>query len=177
MEIDLKFVSAIPDQAAFEELLTEFFEEMIEKLVNIGGPSLPPDEAAAKTISTMELILPPRGRTLLATDDEGRLLGCGVLRRVGSHAAEMKHMFVRSKARGTGLGRQLFQMRLREAERMGLRTLYADTVKGNLEMLTMYEKFGFSYIPRYDENANDTELEPFLVYLKYELPQTKVADA
>ena len=75
-------------------------------------------------------------------------------------------MYVRPKARGLGLGRLLFEYRVEEARRMGCDTLYADTVKGNAPMLSMYEKFGFSYIPRYPENANGPELEPFLVYLK-----------
>ena len=52
---------------------------------------------------------------------------------------------------------------------MGCRTIYADTIKCNRAMLSMYEKFGFSYIPRYSENANGPELEPFLVYLKRDL--------
>ena len=57
-----------------------------------------------------------------------------------------------------------------EARKMGCTTVYADTMKGNRAMLAMYEKFGFHYIPRYPENANPAELEPFLVYLEYRMP-------
>ena len=76
---------------------------------------------------------------------------------------------MRPQARGLGLGRRLFEHRVDEARKMGCRTLYADTVKGNTAMLAIYEKFGFSYIPRYPENANGPELEPFLVYLTREI--------
>jgi hypothetical protein len=52
---------------------------------------------------------------------------------------------------------------------MGCTYLYADTVKGNRGMLSMYEKCGFDYIPRYPENANGSELEPYLVYLEHKI--------
>ena len=84
-------------------------------------------------------------------------------------AAEFKRIYVRPKGRGLGLGRLLFEHRVAEARQMGCRTIYADTIKCNRAMLSMYEKFGFSYIPRYSENANGPELEPFLVYLKRDL--------
>ncbi|MEM1430250.1 MAG: GNAT family N-acetyltransferase, partial [Pseudomonadota bacterium] len=57
-------------------------------------------------------------------------------------------------------------LRIEEAERMGCTTLYADTVKGNRAMLSMYERMGFSYIPRYPENANPPEWSDVLVYLQ-----------
>lgn len=78
-------------------------------------------------------------------------------------------MYVRPKARGLGLGKLLFEHRLNEAREMGCTTIYADTVKGNTPMLSMYDKFGFSYIPRYPENANGLELATYLVYLKLDL--------
>ncbi len=38
-------------------------------------------------------------------------------------------------------------------------------------MLSIFEKFGFSYIPRYPENANVPELEPWLVYLEADISE------
>ena len=120
-------------------------------------------------MANMDDSAPPKGRILLATTDSGELLGCGFIRQIRPDAAEFKRMYVRPKARGLGLGRLLFEYRVEEARRMSCRTLYADTIKGNTTMLSMYEKFGFSYILRYPENANGPELEPFLVYLKRDL--------
>jgi GNAT superfamily N-acetyltransferase len=79
----------------------------------------------------------------------------------------MKRMFVRPEARAQGVGSRVFEMRIEEAPKMGCCAVYADTFKGNRPMLEIYERFGFNYIPRYPENANPPELEPFLVYLEY----------
>ena len=50
---------------------------------------------------------------------------------------------------------------------MGCRAVYADTYRGNRPMLNIYERHGFRHIPRYPENANPPEFEPYLVYLEY----------
>ena len=170
MTIKLTFVSALPDPLAFEALMKEYYRVVLEKLIDAGGPVYSAEEMAADTMSHIDDLLPPHGRIMLATDDDGTLVGCGVIRRIRPDAAELKRMYVRPEAQGAGLGRRIFEMRITEARRMGCRILYADTVKGNTAMLSMYEKFGFSYIPRYPENANGAELEPFLVYLEHTIP-------
>jgi len=138
-------------------------------VIGAGGPHFTAEDLTADTMANLDYMAPPQGRLLLATTDSGELLGCGVIRQIRPDAAEFKRMYVRPKARGLGLGKLLFKHRVEEARRMGCDALYADTVKGNTPMLSMYEKFGFSYIPRYPENANGPELEPFLVYLKRDL--------
>jgi len=166
METSFEFVSSLPDPAAFEVMMTEYWHHMSGLLIGAGGPKYTAHDLTADTMANLDYMAPPHGRLLLATASSGELLGCGVIRQVRPDAAEFKRMYVRPKARGLGLGRLLFEYRVEEARRMGCATLYADTVKGNTPMLSMYEKFGFSYIPRYPENANGPELEPFLVYLK-----------
>jgi GNAT superfamily N-acetyltransferase len=169
METKLEFVASLPDPAAFEIMIKEYWHYMAGILVDAGGPSFLAEDLTADTMANMESSAPPTGRILLAATDSGELLGCGFIRQIRPDAAEFKRMYVRPKARGLGLGRHLFEYRVEEARRMGCSTLYADTIKGNTAMLSMYEKFGFSYIPRYPENANGPELEPFLVYLKRDL--------
>ena len=93
-------------------------------------------------------------------------MGAVLLEIIRPDAAEFKRMFVKPEAQGMGLGRHLFEMRITEARNMGCKSIYADTVKGNTEMLAMYEKFGFRYIPRYSENGNAQEMEPYLVFLE-----------
>ena len=83
----------------------------------------------------------------------------------------MKCVFARPEEQGLGLGKRLFEMRIEEARKMGCRTIYADTAKGNRPMLSIYERFGFNSIPHYPENANPPEFEPCLVYLEYRFPQ------
>ena len=166
MDIRLEFVTSPPDLPAFETLMRAYFEIITMMLTDAGGPTYSPEKLAADTVAHLGDLAPPEGRLLLATRDDGALMGCGAIRRIRPDAAEFKRMFVRPEAQGLGLGRRLFEMRIAEARSMGCTKLYADTVKGNAAMLSMYEKFGFSYVPRYPENANIPELEPWLVYLR-----------
>jgi GNAT superfamily N-acetyltransferase len=169
MTITLEFVSTLPDPEAFETLMRDYYQIMLGKLLAVGGPDLSSAELAADTMAHIGDLAPPDGRILLAHAEDGTLVGCGVLRKIRDDAVEMKRMYVHPDMQGHGVGRRLFEMRIDEARRMGCRAIYADTVKGNTAMLAMYERFGFSYISRYPENANPPELEPFLVFLRYDI--------
>lgn len=164
-----EFVYTLPDPLAFEGLMREYYQVMIDKLVNAGGPPHSAVDLAADTMTHLDDLTPPDGRILLATQDNGALIVCGVFRKIRPDAAELKRMYVRPEAQGLGLGRQIFERRIAEAHNMGCKVLYADTVTGNTSMLSMYEKFGFKYISHYSENANGPELEPYLVYLEHRI--------
>ena len=56
---------------------------------------------------------------------------------------------------------------------MGCKAVYADTVRGNRPMLSIYERFGFRYVPRYEGNANPPEMADHLVYLEYRLDDAR----
>ncbi len=140
----LEFVTHLPDPDAFEALMREYYQVMVTKLSDEGGPNYSADDLAADTMAHLDDLLPPKGRMFLATDKDGRLIGCGVIRKIRPDAAELKRMYVRPSAQGLGLGRQLFEMRIAEARNMGCKFLYADTVKGNRAMLAMYEQYGFT---------------------------------
>ena len=163
------FISKLEDPAKFQELLYDYYVNILRVAETAGAPKLSAADFSASAVASMEDVLPPRGRTLIASGENERYLGCGQLRRLREDAVEMKRMFVRPEAQGTGIGRKLFEMRLEEARSMGVAEVYADTAKGNSAMLNMYEKYGFEYINRYPENANPLEYEPFLVYLRYRL--------
>ena len=163
----IRFITRLEKPKKFQELLYDYYVDILKIAEAAGLPRLSAADLSAGSVAAMEDVLPPRGRTLVASDDNERYIGCGQLRRIRDDAVEMKRMFVRAEARGTGLGRKLFEMRLEEAQSMGMAAVYADTAKGNTAMLNMYEKYGFEYINRYPENANPAEFEPYLVYLRY----------
>ena len=156
MMIEVSFVSEVKNLSEFEELLFEYYSDVLQIAEAAGLPKLAPEDLVQSSVDHLDEMLPPNGR----------LLGCGTLRRIRSDAVEMKRMFVRPEARGNGLGQRLFEMRIEEARKMGCRAVYADTAKGNRPMLSMYERFGFHYIQRYPENANPIEFEPYLVNLE-----------
>lgn len=167
MSYEISFVSTVVNLPEFESLLFEYYSDVLQTAAAAGLPKLAPEDMVRSSLENLDQMLPPDGRLVLAQSENGRLLGCATLRRIRPDAAEMKRMFVRPEARRMGMARRLFEMRLEEAKRMGCTAVYADTVKGNRPMLSMYEKFGFQYIDRYPENANPIEFEPYLVYLEY----------
>lgn len=166
---DVRVHRQVPDPAVLRQLLVEYSEGILERFLAVGGPALDPADLVDPFVETLDSYRMPDGCIVLAHDAAGGLVGCGTIRKIRPDAAEMKRMFVRPEARRKGLGKAIFDMRVAEARRLGVKTLYADTVRGNTEMLRLYEAEGFTVIPRYDGNANPPEYAPFLVYLEKRL--------
>jgi GNAT superfamily N-acetyltransferase len=90
---------------------------------------------------------PPRGALLLA-----RGAGCVCLRPIDEATCEMKRLYVRPSARGTGLGRLLAEAIVAEARRLGYAHMRLDTVPGMDSAQSLYERLGFYEIPPYRPN-------------------------
>ena len=90
---------------------------------------------------------PPHGRLLLAGE-----LGCVALRPFEGEICEMKRLYVRPAARGTGLGRALVQRVIDEACAIGYRRMRLDTLPSMIEAAAMYRAFGFREIEAYRFN-------------------------
>lgn len=85
----------------------------------------------------------PEGRLLLARRG-GRVLGCAALRRIDASACEMKRVYVRPKARGCGLGRQLVEAILNEAKLAGYSRICLDVLPEFTAAQKLYESLGFA---------------------------------
>ena len=92
---------------------------------------------------------PPQGTLLLARGVDGAALGCVALRPLDASACEMKRLYVRPEARGTGLGRALVVAVLSEATPLGYREIKLDTLPQLEEAIALYRAFGFQPIPPY----------------------------
>jgi len=108
---------------------------------------------------------PPLGRLLVA-GAEGDALGCVALRPLdpppealgGARAApigEVKRLYLRPAARGTGTGRALAVAIVDAARAIGYRTLCLDTLGRMREARALYESLGFRRCERYYVNPID----------------------
>ena len=90
---------------------------------------------------------PPLGRLLLAGDD-----GCVALRPLDGDICEMKRLYVRPAARGTGLGRTLVLRIIEEARAIAYRRMRLDTLPSMTAAAAMYRTLGFREIEPYRFN-------------------------
>ena len=105
----------------------------------------------------------PPGQLLLAELD-GRSAGCVALRKLDDGICEMKRLYVRPAFRGRHLGRQLAEVIIKEARRIGYRAMRLDTLSSMVAARALYQSLGFCAIPRYNDNPG-----PGVIHLELKL--------
>lgn len=102
------------------------------------------------------LFTPPAGVFLVVRSDDGDALGCGGIRMLDPGRAEVKHLWIRPAARGTGLGRALLTDLEDRARGFGARRVVLDTNEGLEVAQRMYRTGGYVEVPPYNDNPNAT---------------------
>jgi amino-acid N-acetyltransferase len=121
--------------------------------LNIRKAELSDVPALFKLISryVAEQVLLPRPLTNLYEDvweftvaeEDGELLGCGGLKFYNQELAEIRSLCVDAALKSKGVGRMLTEALMDEAERCGIRRVFALTVVPGF-----FEKLGFEQAPR-----------------------------
>ncbi|SNS97140.1 Acetyltransferase (GNAT) family protein [Sphingopyxis indica] len=86
---------------------------------------------------------PPDGCVLLALQD-GEVVGCVALRRVTLDICQMKRLYVRPKARGNELGRQLIERLIVQAREMGYQEMRLDVQAKSVSARKLYKALNFT---------------------------------
>ena len=100
---------------------------------------------------------PPRGLLMLAGPADAAI-GCIALRPLAvagsssGETAEVKRLYVRPAARGTGLGKRLVQTVIDGARAIGYRELKLDTLDRMAEARSLYTQLGFGECAPYYDN-------------------------
>jgi ribosomal protein S18 acetylase RimI-like enzyme len=97
---------------------------------------------------------PPMGELLLARSNAGQALGCVGLRPLAlPGSCEVKRLYVRGPARGTGVGSSLARSVVDIASALGYRQVMLDTLPSMESAIAVYRKLGFEPIPPYWNNV------------------------
>jgi GNAT superfamily N-acetyltransferase len=148
-------VSTIEDGSDQIELVRELFREY--------GDSLDVDLCFQGFETELEE-LPWEYVVLLVGRVDGDAAGCVGVRRLDDGACELKRLYVRPTARGSGLGRRLTEAAIDRARELGFRRMRLDTLPSMDAARALYATLGFVEIGAYRPNP-----VPGVMYLELTL--------
>jgi putative acetyltransferase len=148
-------VTSIEDLAAVRTLLKEYWTSIGFDLATFGFD--------AELEELPGRYAPPEGRLALAIL-AGDAVGCIALRKLDDRSCEMKRLFVRLSARGSGVAVTLIKWLFSEARSLGYSRMLADTLPTMHAALRLYERLGFKRIDPYSPNPT-----PGAIYLEKDL--------
>ncbi|TML75588.1 MAG: GNAT family N-acetyltransferase [Actinobacteria bacterium] len=96
--------------------------------------------------------LPGGYEALLVARVDGETAGCVALKRLPDGACELKRLYVRPAARGSGTGRALAEAAVERARELGYATMRLDTLPMMNAARKLYLSLGFRPIERYNDN-------------------------
>lgn len=91
---------------------------------------------------------PPVGLFLIAHVGD-KAVGCGGVRLLDEHTAEIKRMYVAPEARGAGAGQAILRALEDAAQRWGVRQILLETGARNHAALALYDRAGYVRIESY----------------------------
>lgn len=102
--------------------------------------------------------------TFLVLSDDGRVVGCGAIRRLNDDICELKRMWFLKDYRGRGLGTKITQMLLDFARITGYKKVRLDTTdeQKQAQALKLYQRLGFYFIERYNDGPCTMFMEKML---------------
>ncbi|HEY8051272.1 MAG TPA: GNAT family N-acetyltransferase [Steroidobacteraceae bacterium] len=139
-QVDITQVRAPTDTASVRELFREYAAAI--------GVDLEYQGFSAELAALPGQYAPPAGELLLARVN-GEIAGCVALRALDPSALEMKRLYVRASARGSGLGTRLVEAAITVARQGAYRELRLDTLASMAAAQALYRTLGFAEIAPY----------------------------
>ncbi len=147
------------DVAAAKDMVMELFDVFFERYpedIPMIRKYMEDQDIAGQLDRFVETFGPPTGEALIARVD-GAAVGIVMLTDKGDGVAgrqcEMNRMYVRSVARGLGVGRKLGLAILQKAREMDFAEMRLDGAKRHVEAIPLYQSLGFGPDPAPSEHA------------------------
>jgi putative acetyltransferase len=96
--------------------------------------------------------LPGGYDAILLARDGGEIAGCVALRPLEDGVCEMKRLYVRPSARGSGAGRALVEAAIARGRKLGYAAMRLDTLPSMDAARALYRSLGFRPVERYNDN-------------------------
>ncbi len=155
------------------DAVRELCWEYRDFLIDLGGENARavsiayPEDKYARLMNTLEQHhAPPQGGVRLALLDD-KPVGCGMFQNLLPDTAEIKRVYVRDTARGTGAGRAIMEALVSDCRDRGYARILMDTGKVLTAARGLYNSMGFvEREPYHDLHLSAGDL---LVYFEMEL--------
>lgn len=140
-----------PDTVAVRELFWEYLQWANGKVNEEFKVNFDIASMLEEDMRTLEKFSPPEGQIVLVIDG-ARVVGLGCLKRLKPGIAEIKRMYIRPEARGSGLGRALLNALLAQAKAVGYSQVWLDSAGFMKSAHSLYRSVGFREIDPYPES-------------------------
>ncbi|MGI9318006.1 MAG: GNAT family N-acetyltransferase [bacterium] len=126
------------------------------------------DAMMTRTLSNLDVYMPPEGRLLLA-EYQSAPAGVIYLKRIRSDACELKRMYVSPSFRGLGIGQSLLDRAIDEAQIAKYSQIMLDSIEFMQQAQKLYLSHGFVKTDAYPESEMKTPLRDNLIYMCLDL--------
>jgi ribosomal protein S18 acetylase RimI-like enzyme len=164
----IRTLDTVDEARALEPLVGEYLRFVCADLEAAEGLSFDAERLIEGTMGALHKVVPPLGRTFVASRETGEMLGMVFLRKSGPDAMEIKRLYVVPDGRGTGAGRALVEAAIAEARAAGARSLRLDTTRNLTPAIGLYSRMGFLFRDPYPESDHfdDDILRDVLVFME-----------
>ncbi len=137
---------ASPADDDAHELLVEYFR--------MRSDTFPAGPGAYRTVFPDPAQFAPPAGVFMVVDDDLGPVGCGGIRMLAPDRAEVKHLYLRDRARGRGWGRELLAELEARAVGLGAREIVLDTNASLEAAQGLYRSSGYAEVEPYNDNPN-----------------------
>ena len=150
----MKIISAYGHEKEMLELVTEYTNTILEQGAEVASclKSQHLDDESRDMKTKYGL---PYGRMYLALVEEN-IAGCVALTKNDEDYCEIKRLYLRPQFRGMGISKALIERIIADAREIGYKYMRLDTFPFMKSAIKLYEKYGFYFIEKYNDNPAET---------------------